>query len=87
VKEVAQNMEKVIMLPGGAYNFGSETEKSMYELTKDFLKLLGKNVQVEDSLPRHNLWMNCQKARKFGVTFQSVEEALKTCAKDYGFLE
>jgi dTDP-4-dehydrorhamnose reductase len=87
VKEVAQNMEKVIMLPGGAYNFGSETEKSMYELTKDFLKLLGKNVQVEDSLPRHNLWMNCQKARKFGITFQSVEEALKTCAKDYGFLE
>ena len=87
VKEVALNMEKVITLPGGAYNFGSETEKSMFEITKDFLELLGKDVQVEDTPPRHNLWMNCEKARKFGVTFQRVEDALKTCAKDYGFLK
>ena len=86
VKEVAQNMEAVCKLPGGAYNFGSETEKSMFEITKDFLKLLGKTVQVEDAPPRHNLWMNCEKARKFGVTFQRVEDALQTCAKDYGFL-
>ena len=41
-KEVAENIENVISLPGGAYNFGSETTKSMYEITKDFLKLIGK---------------------------------------------
>ena len=83
VKEVAKNMEKVIQLPGGVYNFGSETTKSMYEITEEFLACLGKNIKLEDAPPRHNLWMNCQKAKKLGVEFQSVEDGLKECAKDY----
>ena len=37
-------MENVIKLPGGVYNFGSETEKSMFEITRDFLIWLGKDV-------------------------------------------
>jgi dTDP-4-dehydrorhamnose reductase len=86
VKEVAENMENVIRLPGGAYNFGSETTKSMYEITEAFLKLLGKEVALTDAPPRHNLWTNCEKARKHGVTFRSVEEGLKACASDYHLL-
>ena len=87
VKEVAENMEKVIALPGGAYNFGSETTKSMYDITKDFLTLTGKNIQLCDASPRHNLWMNCEKARKHGVEFSSVEDGLAKCAKDYGVIK
>jgi len=83
VKEVAENMEKVIHLPGGVYNFGSVTTKSMHEITKGFLALIGKNIKVSDAPPRHNLWMNCEKARRFGIEFQSVENGLKVCAKDY----
>ena len=83
VKEVALNMEKVMELPGGAYNFGSETTKSMYEITREFLNLLGKDVKLEDAPPRQNLWMNCEKARKLGVEFLTVDEGLKACAKDY----
>jgi dTDP-4-dehydrorhamnose reductase len=86
VKEVAENMENVMRLPGGAYNFGSETTRSMYDITKEFLAALGKSVRVEDAPPRHNLWMNCEKARRLGVDFLSVEEGLKACAKDYGVL-
>ena len=86
VREVAENMENVIRLPGGAYNFGSETIKSMYEITEAFLKLLGKEVTLTDAPPRHNLWTNCEKARKYGVTFRSVEEGLKACAADYHLL-
>ena len=86
VREVAENMEAVTRLPGGAYNFGSETTKSMYEITTGFLAALGKSVRVEDAPPRHNLWMNCEKARKLGVTFLSVEDGLKACARDYGVL-
>ena len=86
VKEVAENMEKVMYLPGGAYNFGSETTKSMYEITKEFLSILGKNIEVEDSPSRHNLWMNCEKARKYGVEFSSVLDGLKKCAKDYSLI-
>ena len=83
VKEVALNMEKVMELPGGAYNFGSETTKSMYEITREFLNLLGKDVKLDDAPPRQNLWMNCEKARKLGVDFLTVDEGLKACAKDY----
>ena len=86
VKEVAENMENVIRLPGGAYNFGSETEKSMHEISKEFIELIGKNIKLEDAPARHNLWMNCEKARKLGVDFKSVEDGLKSCAKDYGML-
>ena len=87
LKEVAQQMEQVLQLPGGAYNFGSETVKSMYEITEEFLALIGKNIRLEDAPPRHNLWMNCEKAKKHGVVFQNVEDGLKACAKDYGLLK
>ena len=86
VKEVTENLEKVKTLPGGAYNFGSETTRSMYEITKDFLALIGKKVPLTDIPPSHNLWMNCEKARKYGVTFSTVEDGLKKCAGDYGYL-
>ena len=82
VKEVAENMDAVMRLPGGIYNFGSETECSMYEITKAFLALLGKDTVLEDAPPRHNLWMNCEKAKRFGVAFSRVEDGLKRCAED-----
>ena len=87
VKEVAQNMENVVRLPGGAYNFGSETSRSMYEITADFLAYLGKEIPLTDGPARHNLWMNCEKARKQGVIFQSVEDGLRACARDYGLVK
>ena len=87
VKEVAENMEKVKLLPGGAYNFGSETAKSMYEITKNFLELIGKQIPVEDIPPYNNLWMNCQKARNYGVIFSTVEDGLEKCARDYGYIK
>ena len=79
-------MENVAKLSGGTYNFGSETTKSMYQITKEFLAAIGKSIKLEDVPPRHNLWMNCEKARKQGVDFLSVEDGLKACAKDYGVL-
>lgn len=83
LKEVVENMDYVMTLPGGAYNFGSETNQSMYEITEQFLQLLGKDVQLQDALPRHNLWMNCEKARKYGVEFSDASDGLKRCLNDY----
>lgn len=83
VKEVAESMKQVKLLPGGVYNFGSETTKSMHEITKEFVDFIGKRIVVEDAPPRHNLWMNCEKARRNGVTFRSVEEGLRACVNDY----
>lgn len=83
LKEVVENMDHVMALPGGAYNFGSETTQSMYEITEQFLDLLGNQVQVQKAPPRHNLWMNCEKARKYGVEFSDVFDGLKRCLRDY----
>ena len=84
VREVAEAMEAVAKLPGGAYNFGSETTKSMYEITKDFLMAIGKDIRIDDCASNQNLWMNCDKARKYGVDFSTVENGLLKCAADYG---
>ena len=63
VKEVAQQMEQVLQLPGGAYNFGSETTKSMYEITQEFLSLIGKNVRKSEKtrrgVPHCGRWAAC----------------------------
>ena len=87
VKEVAENIPSVIRLPGGAYNFGSETERSMYDITRELLSAIGKELTVDDLPPRHNLWMSCEKARALGVRFSSVEDGLLRCAADYGYLK
>ena len=83
LKEVAENMDKVILLPGGAYNFGSETTQSIYEVTNKFVDMLGKRLIVKDAPARQNLWMDCSKARKYGVEFSSVIDGLERCARDY----
>ena len=87
LKEVLENMEQVLNLPGGAYNFGSMTTKSMYEITQKFLQFLGKDIRLSDAPARHNLWMDCTKAGKYGVQFSSVEDGLKRCAEDYGLVK
>ena len=86
VKEVAQNIDNIITLPGGSYNFGSETTKSMHEITKEFLRAIGKDIRVDDFPSQQNLWINCDKARAHGVTFSSVENGLLRCARDYGLI-
>ncbi len=87
LKEVVENMEKVISLPGDVYNFGSETTKSMYDITQQLIDLLGKKVKLEDIPARHNLWMNCDKAKKHGVKFSSAIDGLIKCAADYGLIQ
>ena len=83
VKEVAVNIEKVISLPGGAYNFGSETTMSMYDITEFFLKALRSDIRLLDAPARHNLWVDCSKAKKFGIVFRDIPEALLQCAEDH----
>lgn len=83
LREVAEAMDAVMKLPGGAYNFGSETDKNMLEITREFMALLGKTNPLADSDDRHNLWMTTAKAQKYGVHFSTVSDGLKRCAEDY----
>lgn len=84
VREVAENMEAVAQMPGGAYNFGSETDQDMFTLTRKFLDWMGRRDEIFDRAPGHNLWMDCSKAAALGVKFSKVEDGLKRCVEDYG---
>ena len=48
----------------------------MFEITKEFVEKLGINIKIEDSPPRHNLWMDCSKAKSQGIIFSDVSNAL-----------
>nr|WP_294463873.1 sugar nucleotide-binding protein [uncultured Sellimonas sp.] len=90
VWEVVRNLEYLFRVPAGIYNFGSENDRSTYELVKEFLEsagigtgILEKNEEAFREQPR-NLRMNTEKAAKLGVHFLSSVEALKkagTCWK------
>ena len=83
VKEVSESIDATLRLTGGAYNYGSQTDKSMYEITKEFLSYIGKDLEIIDTPSTQNLWMNCDKAKKQGVIFSTVEKGLVRCANDY----
>ncbi len=83
VKEVSEAVPALLKAEGGVYNFGSETTSSMKTITEEFLKYLGKEPIVKDAPSRHNLWMDCSKARSQGIYFSEVLEGLKRCAEDY----
>lgn len=83
VWEVVENLEIMFHAPAGIYNFGSENDRSTYEVVKEFLESAGagsenleKNEEAFRDHPR-NLRMNIEKVKKLGVRFLTTEEALK----------
>ena len=86
VRDAAKNMEKAMGLPGGVYNFGSETELTMGQITRQLRERLGLNLQILPGQPRHNLWMDCRKAAEGGCVFSSTAEGLENCLSDYGLI-
>ena len=83
VREVAALISRASELPGGIYNYGSENDLSMEEIALWLKKALDLPVEIRDAGPRHNLWMDCSKAREHGICFQSTLDGLKTCIADY----
>lgn len=83
VKEVAELIPKVFAFPGGVYNFGCETDMSIYQITKLFLQFIGSTDKIQDAPERHNLWMDCSKAKKLGLEFSDVMVGLENCWRDY----
>ena len=84
VREVAAQIRNAAQLPGGAYNYGSENDLTMMETARWLKDRLGLRIEIRDAGPRHNLWMDCSKARKHGVVFNNTIDGLKRCIEDYG---
>ena len=87
VREVAALMEKALTLPGGVYNFGSETKLPMLDIARWLADTLRLRIRIKDAGPRHDLAMDTGRLKKFGAAFSTVQEGLLQCIQDYSLLE
>lgn len=83
VREVAEQTLQAINLPGGAYNFGSEADVSMYALAELFMEKTGIKLNLQEKFGDEKLWMDCTKLRNAGGGFETTSEGLVTCIEDY----
>ena len=83
VREVAEQALQAVNLPGGAYNFGSEADVSMYALAELFMKKTGMKLNLQEKSGGENLWMNCAKLKNAGGGFETTAEGLAMCIEDY----
>ena len=83
VREVAEQTLQAVNLPGGAYNFGSEADVSMYALAELFMEKTGMKLNLQEKSGGENLWMNCAKLKNAGGGFETTAEGLTTCIEDY----
>ncbi len=85
VWEVVRNMDKVLSLPGGIYNFGSGNTLNSYELHLKVAKLMGLKDPSEWIRPdverfsemERNLTMDCSLIGMHGIHFNDSVEGVK----------
>lgn len=78
VKEISNQIEKIICLPSGVYNIGSTTDLDMYSLTSMLLE--DKSLLCQGP-KRPDLFMDTTKAQSHGIFFRETYEALKSCLR------
>jgi dTDP-4-dehydrorhamnose reductase len=83
VREVSGWIRQTALLPGGAYNYGSENDLTMLETAEWLKAILDLPVRLQDVGPRHHLWMDCSKIKKHGINFCSTIDGLQKCIADY----
>ncbi len=92
VHSVAEQLPETFNLDGGIYNYGSENEKNMYELSCEFMTLIGMGERIEelisvsDSAQLRNLRMDCSKIRKKGIEIESSVDGIVKLISDYPVL-
>lgn len=87
VRQVAENLEKMLCVPGGAYNYGSTVDKNMYETTLSFFRALGLSDRAGELVRKTSapgsLWMTKEKLNRAGVYFDTSEEGFVRAIRDY----
>ena len=87
VRQVAENLDKMLLAPGGAYNYGSANDLSMYETTLSFFRAIGLSERAEaltnKTQTTGNLWMTFEKLNRAGVYFDTTVEGFDRVIRDY----
>ena len=86
VRQVIELLEPAMKLPGGVYNFGSENAENMVLTAGRFAKMLRITVDIQEADWARNLAMDCGKLRAQGITFDTTQDGLLRCLRDYGLL-
>ena len=87
VRQVAENLEKMLSVPGGAYNYGSANDQNMYETTLAFFRALDLADKaaslVRKTQTPGSLWMTPDKLNRNGVFFDTTLEGFDRVIRDY----
>jgi len=84
VRQVAELTEQALLLPGGAYNFGSPNDRNMFETAQAALRALGLPqdlAEADDSRPARCLAMDPANLRSFGLVFDDTLDGFERCVR------
>ena len=87
VRLAVENLVPAANLPGGVYNYGSENSKNMVATARAFaeaMRLPDADSLIEAVDWQRNLSMNCEKIREYGIKFDTTQEGIYHCLRDYG---
>ena len=84
VRQVIENLEPAMDLPGGVYNFGSGNAEDMVCTARQFAKALGITVKIAEESWERNLVMDAAKLERSGIRFAVTQQGIRCCLQDYG---
>lgn len=84
VRQAVENLLPALELPGGVYNFGCENDQDMYATARHFCTVLNIAPSLEKADWFRSLRMDCRKALRAGIVFDSTFDNLNRCLQDYG---
>lgn len=87
VRQVIENLVPAMELPGGVYNFGSGNAEDMVCTARQFAKALGVAVQIKEESWNRNLVMDAAKLERFGIRFDTTQQGIRRCLRDYGLAD
>lgn len=88
VYEVIENFERILELPFGTYNAGSENDRSAYEIGRTVFKALNvprhrAKLLQPISGNRRDLRISNEKLKSYGVRFSLSEQAVRRCVREF----
>ena len=84
VRQVIENLEPTMDLPGGVYNFGSGNAEDMVCTARQFAKALDITVKITEESWERNLVMDAAKLERSGIRFAATQQGIRCCLQDYG---
>ena len=87
VRQVIENLEPAMDLPGGVYNFGSGNAEDMVCTARRFAKALGITIKITEEIWERNLVMDAAKLERFGIRFDTTQQGILRCLRDYGLAD